>query len=177
MNSGRQAAVGDHGIGRGAEQLLLWLVACLAGLPEAALAGLGLSGVELDAFQARFGSELDDMRLLRQTGLHMTRRRLAELLRARVSSMSLTASTPAELASVARTVKTLPDWVWDDAVVAVDNGVQPEQATITRTADGAVFASWEGGSAPSSALLDSVFGPALNRAERRRREALERKGK
>jgi hypothetical protein len=194
-------AAEQHGPARMAEQLLMWLVACLAGLPDNALAGLGLGERELAACRLRWGAELESMQVLQAVGRHLTRGRIAELLRVRVSGLALTARTPGEMAAVARAVKSLPEWVWDGAAVQGDGaqaagpggagrpargeaggqgrppqpGVQV-QAPTGNPLDG-ILATWEGAGMPSAALVDSMFGPAapLNRAQRRRLEAQQRK--
>lgn len=170
------AAESRHGLAAGTELLLLWL---LASGPEAG-AELGLDAAELAALQLRWGPRYAEMQLLHSVSRQLTRPRLAELLRARVNAMSLTAGTPAELAAVARAVKALPDWVWADAAVQGD-GAAPLAAPRAAGAAARPF-DFLSGHAPSLASLDALLAgggcPAaapLNRAERRRREALEKK--
>jgi hypothetical protein len=197
-----------EGVAQSAERLLLWLIACSAGQPDAALAALGLPATELQRLRSEHAAELSGLQLMHAAALGLTRERVAQLLRARVSGLALTAATPAEMAAVARAVRSLPDWVWDGAAVDGDGprlAEMPPGVQIQRCADGTVLALWgrpeqsapDGASQSAdgpattgsrsasdpanggftSALLDTVFGKPLNRAGRRRAEALQRKAK
>jgi hypothetical protein len=158
------------------EQLVLWLIADAAGQPDSALAGLGIDAAALSRLRKDCAAEIANYGMLQRAARLFTREATGELLRARLGGMALAARTPAELAALTRACRSLPDWAWSEACVDGDGaGVQPAEARFARSSDGAVFASWEGG-APSAALLDSVFGPPLNRAQRRRLQAMEKKG-
>jgi hypothetical protein len=110
-----------------AQQLCLWLLASMTGLPDTALAGLGLDTGALERLRAQYAADLQPLRQLAGMARLLTRQRTAELLRVRVNGMALTARTPAEMAAVARAVKTLPEWVWDDALVQDAAGADAAQ--------------------------------------------------
>jgi len=183
--------------------LQLWLAASLLGLPDSALAGLGLSKAGLEAELAPHQTDVDNYRKLRLTSRLMTRAQTAELLRCRVNTMALAARTPAEMAAIARTVRTLPDWVWEDAIVEADrprstggpfragHPLGRIESEITHP-DGSHFVSYSGGPAmPSQASAAAPAQPSfvaqpaavaqpmqpLNREQRRRLDAMLRKGK
>lgn len=126
-----------------ATQLCLWLIASSAALPDTALAGLGLNQAAIQRLTSEHASELEALRCLRGAVQRMDRSEYAELLRTRLTGMTMAAQTPAEMAAVARTVRSLPDWVWDGAL---------------RRADGARGAS--GGGSSSAVAHRAVSVPA-----------------
>jgi len=151
-------------------QLQLWLAATLVALPDTALAGLGLSKAALHKELEPYRADVDSYRKLQATARMMSRSQTAELLRCRVNCMALAARTPTEMAAVARTVRTLPDWVWEDVVQDADAATAPSRERSSASPG----AGW-GTTLPSAAMIDSALGQPLNRAERRRLEALQRK--
>jgi hypothetical protein len=174
--------------GAGAMQLLLWLLTDLAGAPEALLGQLGLDAGLVERITTAHAAEWHELQLLRATSAALTRRDLAEMLRARVNCLALGARTPAEMAAVARAVRTLPDWVWADAAVSdasgheADGAANTGAATVQPPASGAVQSGSPRCAAPgmpgttaAGVPLPPVAAP-LNRQQRRAQEARLRKG-
>jgi hypothetical protein len=162
--------------GQGSVQLCLWLLTELASLPDAELGRLQLDRSALDELCRQHGPELHSLQLLRTASELMTRRHLAELVRAKANSLALTANTPAELAAIARCLRALPDWVWDDAVVneggarpagapGLGHGVPAAAQQLNR-----VLGAWH-----AYAPYQHDAGPQLNRHQRRVLEAALRK--
>lgn len=176
-----------------ATQLVLLLLAQTAQLPDTALAGLGLSRAELDSLARAHGVQLQALRLQLAVARLVPRSATAELLRSKVNSMALRARNASELAAVARTVKTLPDWVWDDAVVAEDGGAAGGRPACSGGAEGGAAAGRPASYGEGAVELEDealylrgqaaedymtgrgAFAPQLNRAQRRALEARERK--
>lgn len=158
-------------------QLLLWMLGCMAGLPDTALAGLGLDTSAVGELRSQHAGDIEQMRRLQVLGRQFDRRRISELLRVRVSGMALAARTPTELVAVARTVRALPDWVWEDAVQRADGPAAPKtQAGPGSAAQfnaAGTLADWQS-AVPSTALVDSL---PLNRQQRRTLDAQLRKGR
>lgn len=154
-------------------QLQLWLAAQLLGLPDSALAGLGLERQSFERELAPHMREVENYRKLQATARLMTRAATAELLRCRVNCMALAARTPAELAAVARTVKTLPDWVWEDALVGDGERHTAQGAGLKAQGSGA---GRQDMAAYLTGLDEQLAQPLLNRQQRRAQEAVQRKG-
>jgi hypothetical protein len=149
-----------------AEQMLLWVLADNVGRPAEELAPLGLSEEALALLRQEHAEEIAGYMLLQRAGDMLTRERLGKLLVSRLGGMALAARTPAEYAAVTRAARTLPDWAWQAGLMAADGPAQ-ERLAAAREAAGRT------GGAASGA--QQAMQP-LNRAERRRLEALERKG-
>jgi len=162
-----------------AQQLQLWLVASLSGLPETALAGLGLDAAALTRLKAEHAADLAALQGLQRAGRLMTRGRMAELLRARVSGMALAARTSSEMAAVARSVRSLPEWVWDDATVAGDSAAnsaaQQPRGGAPASEPQSGLAGWQPVMPGAGLMGGSMVG--LNRQQRRALEAEQRKGR
>lgn len=171
-------------------QLVLWLLSDLSGAGMAALEASGLQRDDCLLLGTANAEALEEMRLLRVTGAAVTQRELAVLLRSRINFLTLTAQTPAQMAAIARAVKTLPDWVWADAAVS-DNGAAlapgslpasglAEAAHTPQHAQPKPGPTGMGLTAVSTSIHDTVPpvqpAPPLNRHERRALEAQLRKG-
>jgi hypothetical protein len=168
------------------QQLVLWLIAAAAELPDTALATLGLDSATLSAIREQRQLELSHYFTLQRAARLLTREATAELLRSRLAGLSLAACTPAEVAAVVRAYRSLPEWVWADSAVDADgtrrgalHAAGPAPAWIAQAAStlaSGQLPDWQGGM-PSAGLVDQAYGVPLTRAERRRIQALIRKGK
>jgi hypothetical protein len=149
--------------------LLLWLTMCEVADTAGQAAALGITAAQVGTLKERFAEELEELRRLNLVGGRTTRPLMARLARGRVAELSLTARTPTELAALARAIRTLPDWVWDDATVQGDgsSAKAPVRGYTTSAAGTATPLAGSG----ASALLEEQ---RLNRAARRRQEKLER---
>jgi hypothetical protein len=95
-------------------QAVLWLAANNAGLPAAALVGLGLDTAAMAQFEQQHSRDLTELRLLQATARHMSRAMVGRLLVGRLTGQALTAQTPQDMAAVTRAFRSLPDWAWEE---------------------------------------------------------------
>lgn len=158
-------------------QLTLWLLAGMLGLPETAYRGLGLNSEELERLRRTHAADIEALRMMQLAARLMDRRATAELLRCRVNCMALAARSPAELAAVARTVRSLPDWVWDDALVSDDSTATSRSAPGLPDSVAQISFTPLAVTADNSCAAGADSADGLNRRQRRALESLLRKGR
>jgi hypothetical protein len=168
-----------------ANQLCYWLLATAGDDLDAVLATLELTPHMYRKVCEAAAPQLEQMQLLHRAGRALNREKLATLLRCRINGMSMAAQTPADLAAVARTVRALPEWVWDEP----GGKPAPQAATPAATPAAGGPASAAPQSAPAHYCPAPIFsagllpeeapecgGKLLNRKQRRRLAAALRKG-
>jgi hypothetical protein len=166
--AGRAGTIVGGSAGPSIECLLVWLAGL--GLVEAAdLAAVGLDDMELERVCAEQDGVLQQLARRALAGRQLSQREVAGLLRARLAEVCLAATTPLELARVARALKWLPGWVWE----AGAPWRTPEQRRSQQAAQGQPPA------VPAPQRMDDILArlqqlrnaPPANRAERRRQQA------
>jgi hypothetical protein len=180
-------------------QAVLWLAANNAGLPAAALAGLGLDTAVMAQFEQQHAKDLTELRLLQATARYMSRAMVGRLLVGRLTGQALTAQTPQDMAAVTRAFRSLPDWAWEEegedaAQTPRDEGQgsrakgedeekaegKRQEARVDGQAKGSsggrcgAAATSQGGAKSRSCSSALPEEPPMNRAARRRMEKAER---
>jgi hypothetical protein len=134
--------------------LMLWLQGTLGNDP---LVAAGLDRADLEELRAGMTeAEKREVTWLCAAGRVMTKELMAKLARGRLAEAAMAARTHSEVATLARAIRSLPDWVWD--------GATGLPGKLLQHAAGAA----------ATAQLAAQAEPGLNRAERRRLARLDR---